>query len=70
MNFIRNFTLYKIFENSIPNIIHKKPEIKLGRWSRKNEDIKILYANMDHCGYYICGNPQILKYTYPKYFKK
>lgn len=52
-NFIKksiNFNYYKP---------HKTP---LGRWKPyENEDLKIYYANIDHCGDRICGNPKIVK---------
>ena len=68
MNYLKSLTIFKIFKNSIPTIINKREPIQLGRWYYGNEDLKTLYANMDHCGDHICGNPQILKSTYPKYF--
>ena len=68
MNYLKSLTVFKIIKNSIPVIINKREPIHLGRWYYGNEELKTLYANMDHCGDHICGNPQILKYTYPKYF--
>ena len=68
MNYLKSLTIFKIVKNSIPVILNKREPIHLGRWYYGNEELKTLYANMDHCGDYICGNPQILKDTYPKYF--
>lgn len=68
MNYLKSLTVFKIIKNSIPVIINKREPIQLGRWYYGNEELKTLYANMDHCGDHICGNPQILKHTYPKYF--
>ena len=39
----------------------KEDPIKLGRWdyrtSERQEEIKIILNNIDHCGDHICGNP-------------
>ena len=70
MNFLKSLTIFKIVKNSIPVIIKRNKPVELGRWYYGNEDLKTLYANMDHCGDYICGNPKILRKTYPKYFLK
>ena len=69
MNFVRSLTVYKIFENSLPIIIKKNEVTPLGRWVSGNHGLKTFYANTDHCGDNICGNPKILKKSYPKYFK-
>ena len=61
IHFIRQFTVYKIFENSIPNIIKKNEITPLGRWISGKDELKTFYANTDHCGDFICGNPKILK---------
>lgn len=43
----------------------KHKPIKLGRWdyriSKEQEEIKSVFANSDHCGDRICGDPQHLK---------
>jgi hypothetical protein len=36
-------------------------QLPLGRWSLNNEKVKSLYANSDHCGDIICGNPEKIK---------
>ena len=36
-------------------------QLPLGRWALNNENVKSLYANSDHCGDVICGNPQKVK---------
>lgn len=36
-------------------------QLSLGRWSLNNENVKSLYANSDHCGDIICGNPEKIK---------
>ena len=69
VNYIKSFTVYKIFENSIYGMINNE-KIMLGRWNRNKIDIKTFYSNMDHCGDHICGSPSVLRQTYPKYFKK
>ena len=46
----------------IRNIFKKKPETQmLGRWARSNETVKSIYANSDHCGDILCGNPKEVK---------
>ena len=61
MKIIRSFTLYKIINNSIKNIAKPQNKIMLGRWGYNSKDIKSHYANLDHCGDYICGNPNLYK---------
>ena len=39
----------------------KESNIMLGRWSRKNDVTKAIYANSDHCGDIICGDPKKVK---------
>ena len=39
----------------------KETKISLGRWARTNENIKSIYANSDHCGDIICGDPKKIK---------
>ena len=36
-------------------------QLPLGRWALNNENVKSLYANSDHCGDTICGNPSKVK---------
>ena len=44
------------------NIFKKKPETQmLGRWARNNDVTKAIYANSDHCGDIICGDPKKVK---------
>lgn len=50
----------------VQSVFKKKTSpIKLGRWdyriSKKQEEIKSVFANSDHCGDRICGDPQHLK---------
>lgn len=45
------------------SFIKNTPKMLLGRWSVKNknkmkEDITVFWANSDHCGDAICGNPK------------
>lgn len=41
---------------------NKSPgQLPLGRWALNNESVKSLYANSDHCGDIICGNPEKVK---------
>ena len=69
-NYVESFTVVKIIHNS-SSVVWKRPEpVMLGRWKVHScPDLKIMYANMDHCGDHICGSPKILKETYPKQFK-
>lgn len=34
---------------------------KTGRWARNSENVKSIYANSDHCGDVICGDPKKVK---------
>jgi hypothetical protein len=36
-------------------------QLPLGRWGRNNENVKSIYANSDHCGDIICGDPKKVK---------
>jgi hypothetical protein len=48
--------------NIFKNLIRKKEsKIVLGRWGRTNDVTKSIYANSDHCGDTICGNPKKVK---------
>lgn len=39
----------------------KESKIVLGRWARNNDVTKAIYANSDHCGDMICGDPKKVK---------
>jgi len=39
----------------------KESKIVLGRWARTNDVTKAIYANSDHCGDMICGDPKKVK---------
>ena len=39
----------------------KESKIVLGRWARSNDVTKAIYANSDHCGDMICGDPKKVK---------
>ena len=39
----------------------KESKIVLGRWGRTNDVTKAIYANSDHCGDMICGDPKKVK---------
>jgi len=68
-NYVNEFLIVKIVKNSYPNLINKYPPVPMGRWTMCGKDeIKSFYANVDHCGDHICGNPENLKKHYPKYF--
>ena len=70
IRYIQSFTFYKILNNSIPMIFKKQVQVDLGRWSRcssHHSALKVTYTNMDHCGDYICGSPEVLKKMYPKH---
>ena len=51
--------------NTIYNRMISKEELNLGRWEhRQNEnqkEIKSIWANSDHCGDRICGQPELIK---------
>ena len=41
---------------------NKSPgQLPLGRWARNHENVKSVYANSDHCGDIICGDPKKVK---------
>ena len=52
----------------------KKQTSHLGRWQMHHcntkQTLNTYYANTDHCGDHICGNPEILKSKYPDYYRK
>ena len=39
----------------------KTGQLPLGRWARNSENVKSIYANSDHCGDVICGDPKKVK---------
>ena len=41
----------------IKNFNKTEPKIKLGRWNYENSNLKVDYANHDHCGDKICQYP-------------
>ncbi|MAV65053.1 MAG: hypothetical protein CMG00_07680 [Candidatus Marinimicrobia bacterium] len=48
--------------NFLKGIFRKKEsKIVLGRWARTNDVTKSIYANSDHCGDAICGDPKKVK---------
>ena len=56
-------TFSKIFRNITQ--FFKQDSVILGRWNHKVEDNKkeerAIRASSDHCGDYICGNPNKIK---------
>lgn len=47
---------------TIKNLFKRKEsKIVLGRWARSNDVTKSIYANSDHCGDMICGDPKKVK---------
>ncbi len=50
--------MFNIFKNFMRK---KESKIVLGRWARNNDVTKSIYANSDHCGDAICGNPKKVK---------
>jgi hypothetical protein len=40
-------------------------DLNLGRWehrqTEKQKEIKSIWANSDHCGDHICGQPEVIK---------
>ena len=50
------------FMNLVKNYGAKNTKTSLGRWdhsiSEKQKDMKIIWANADHCGDVICGKPK------------
>tara|TARA_Y100001933_G_C18743455_1_gene456757 strand:- start:131 stop:463 length:333 start_codon:yes stop_codon:yes gene_type:complete len=48
--------------STIKNLFKRKEsKIVLGRWARNNDVTKAIYANSDHCGDMICGDPKKVK---------
>ena len=58
----------------IRRIIALKPPTKLGRWehrqTNKQLEIKLTWANADHCGDQICGRPEQIKQNTDYIFKE
>lgn len=60
---------FRNYTDSLWNRIYKSitsnQELNLGRWEhRENEnqkEIKSIWANSDHCGDHICGQPEVIK---------
>tara|TARA_B100000989_G_C19278964_1_gene359423 strand:+ start:318 stop:506 length:189 start_codon:yes stop_codon:yes gene_type:complete len=56
--------------NRILKLFKNTKNIKLGRWehriSDKKKKIKSIWSNSDHCGDYVCGNPEIVKHLIEK----
>ena len=47
---------------TIKNLFKRnESKIVLGRWARNNDVTKAIYANSDHCGDMICGDPKKIK---------
>ena len=57
----------------ISRLISLKPHTKLGRWEHRQTDkqleIKLTWANADHCGDQICGRPEQIKQNTDFIFK-
>lgn len=53
------------FWNTIYNRMISKEELNLGRWEHREDErkkeIKSIWANSDHCGDHICGQPEVIK---------
>jgi|TARA_B110000285_G_C14926885_1_gene515430 hypothetical protein len=47
----------------------KTGQLPLGRWARNSENVKSIYANSDHCGDIICGDPKKVKKIVQKTIK-
>ena len=62
-NIVRNYT------ESLWNRIYKSmtttQKLNLGRWehreNEKQKEIKSIWANSDHCGDHICGQPEVIR---------
>lgn len=62
-NIIRNYTesIWKrIYKSITPT-----ESLNLGRWehreNEKQKEIKSIWANSDHCGDHICGQPEVIR---------
>lgn len=62
-NIIRNYTesIWKRIYKSITTT----QKLNLGRWehreNEKQKEIKSIWANSDHCGDHICGQPEVIR---------
>ena len=54
--------MFKQFVTVYKKYVYKTPKTALGRWEHritdKHRDLKIIWANADHCGDVICGKPK------------
>ena len=63
------FTVFKKHTNTLWYRIRKSmtstQELNLGRWehreNEKQKEIKSIWANSDHCGDHICGQPEVIR---------
>lgn len=62
-NIIRNYT--ETIWNRIYKSITSTESLNLGRWehreNEKQKEIKSIWANSDHCGDHICGQPEVIR---------
>ena len=62
-NTVRNYTesLWKRIQHSMTTT----QKLNLGRWehreNEKQKEIKSIWANSDHCGDHICGQPEVIR---------
>lgn len=62
-------TVFKKHTNTMWSRIRKSmtstQELNLGRWehreNEKQKEIKAIWANSDHCGDHICGQPEVIR---------
>lgn len=62
-------TVFKKHTNTLWSRIQKSmtstQELNLGRWEHRENDkqkeIKSIWANSDHCGDHICGQPEVIR---------
>lgn len=64
----------RIFNIAIRPMIKSKKMTPQGRWehriSDKQKDMKIIWANADHCGDHICGKPSHISTNIKYYTEK
>lgn len=66
---MRAFQILAIQPKTLWNQIYKSitstQKLNLGRWehreNEKQKEIKSIWANSDHCGDHICGQPEVIK---------
>lgn len=62
------------FMNTFMRFGVKKQPIALGRWEHripdKQKEMKIIWANADHCGDHICGKPYHISTNIKYYTEK